>query len=360
MPFYLSNMLEPNFKDYEINTLNIWDFEYDFFFDPPVEFMNFSVDRVMEELYEKIQRIAIAQGRSFATYDSYIHGDQDSRRYYEGKSNRYLNCSVNFRDYIRLNYFFSDNDAYSYRVNKEILKDEEDFAYWFSLKLRQYELGLHHIDGFLKHHLTYSFEDYITNFIDFLIKRVLRQYEGIFFSSRVRVTVMEYLEDFVKTVEMEEKNASLIKAKNKSTKRPRTREIYNSYCLRILEKDSNYLNSNYNQFYDVFEKLIKHSFIVADIDLDFENFKRIFSGRGVTKTKRFIWSGGKIYLKLFVHYMIKSNKIEPMGNENWTTTVKCFLDKNGNEFELSHLQHANGGTLEKTELLYGIVDLLQY
>ena len=56
--------------------------------------------------------------------------------------------------------------------------------------------------------------------------------------------------------------------------------------------------------------------------------------------------------------MIKSNKIEPMGNENWTTTVKFFLDKNGNEFELSHLQHANGGTSEKTELLYGIVDLL--
>ena len=59
MPFYLSNMLEPNFKDYEINTLNIWDFEYDFFFDPPVEFMNFSVDRVMEELYEKIQRMPL-------------------------------------------------------------------------------------------------------------------------------------------------------------------------------------------------------------------------------------------------------------------------------------------------------------
>ncbi|WP_188111992.1 hypothetical protein [Aquimarina sp. RZ0] len=40
--------------------------------------------------------------------------------------------------------------------------------------------------------------------------------------------------------------------------------------------------------------------------------------------------------------MLKTNTIEPTGNENWTTTVKCFLNKNGEEFTTSQLQHANG------------------
>ncbi|WP_027393233.1 hypothetical protein [Aquimarina latercula] len=353
-------MLEPSFSYYHINTVDIWDFEYDNFFNPLIEFKNFSAIRVMEELCKKIQSIAILETRPFITFDDYINGDQDSRNYYKSKSDRFIN-SGSFSNYIRLNYFFSDNNGYQYRVNKEILSNNTDFAYWFSLKLRQYELGLHHIDGFLEHHLKHSFEDYLVYFIDFLMKRVFRQYENIFFSSRVRVTVLEYLESFTKNVETtieKKENVYLIKSNGKSNKRPRTRENYNSYYLTILQKEATYLEKNSNGLYDAFQKLVSHQFIKADIDLDFDNFKKIFSGRGVTKSKRFIWSGGAIYLKLFVHYMLKTQKIEAMGNENWTTTIKCFLNKNGEEFKTSQLQYANGGTDKKIEILYGIVDLL--
>ncbi|WP_025743063.1 hypothetical protein [Aquimarina pacifica] len=345
-------MLTPCFSYYQINTVDIWDFEYHLFFNPSEEFKHFSRIRVMEELSQKLQVIVISETPPFITYDNYIGGDKDMKTYYLNKVNRFTQA-IDFSESIRLAYFFSNNDGYSYRIDKEIKSDHKDFAFWFSLKLRQYELGLHHINSFLEYHLTHSFERYILSYMDFLNKRIIRQYQNIFFSPRLSQTITEYLQSFADTLDPQDTPP---KETPKYHKRPRTRKNYNSYYLTILQKEPTYLQNNGG--YQAFEQLIEYGFIKADIDFDFENFKNIFSGVGVTKTKRIIWLGGKIYLKLFVHYLVRTKKIEPMGNENWTTTIKCFLNKEGKEFETTQLQYANGGTDQRKEVLYAIADIL--
>ncbi len=352
-------MQEPLFTHFQINTLDIWDFERDCFLNPGIEFKNFSQQRIMETLIEKVRDISISKTSPFTTYDGYLEGSKDTKRYYESKVNQ-LNRACDFSDYIGLEFFFSRNDGYSYRVNYEILSKEEDFAYWFSLKLRQYELGVRYIPEFLKHHLSYSFDDYEISYIDFLNVQVLRQYHNIFFSDRVSDTVKEYVDTlFVSLKNQIAKDEPEVKNEKSIGKRPKSREEFNSYRLTILQKEPAYLNSHSTDFYDAFHLLIKHNFIKADPDFDFERFTKIFSGRGLSKSKRIIWSENNIYLKLFVRYLLQTKKIEPMGNENWRTTVKCFLDKNGNEFKTTQLQYANGGKDEKVKLLYSIVDRLE-
>ncbi|WP_438711067.1 hypothetical protein ACSTS3_21445 [Aquimarina muelleri] len=352
-------MRQPCFSYFNINTIDIWDFEYGWILDKPIEFDKFPLTRVMEELSEKMRAIAISKSTPFITYEHYLNGDDDLRRYYENKINRFHRVAPDFIEHICLEYFYCQNDGYQYRVNYEIPPSAEDFGYWFSLKIRQYELGLGYLFDFLNHHLSCSFEDNKAVYIDFLRIRVIRQYKNIFFSDRVSDTVMDYLNNLIPPLENQiVKKEPEIQTTKAIGKRPKTRKEYNSYFLTALKKDPAYLNTNTNEFDTAFEQLIEHKFIKADIDFDLDNFKKIFSGRGVSKTKRCVWIGGKIYLKLFVHYMIKTNKIEPMGNENWTTTIKCFLDKDGNEFDASQLQYANGGTTEKKKILYSIVDRL--
>jgi hypothetical protein len=353
-------MPEPLFENFEINTLYIWDFERDCLLNPLIEFKDFSEQRIMETLVEKVRNIAISKSRPFTTYEGYLEGGKDTRHYYESKINQLYRAS-DFSDYIRLEFFFSRDDGYSYRVNHEILSKEGDFAYWFALKLRQYELGIAHIYDFLDHHLSYSFYNHSPSYLNFLTIQVLRQYHNIFFSDRVRDIVKEYITKLRPFVEHQitEKAAPEQKSTKAIGKRPKARKEFNSYRLTVLQKKPAYLMGNSTGFYHVFHLLIQHQFIKADPDLDFDRFKKIFSGRGVSKSKRIIWLDDNIYLKLFVRYLLQTKKIESMGNENWRTTVKCFLDKNGNEFKTSQLQYANGGKEEKVKLVYSIIDRLE-
>ncbi|KAA1243325.1 hypothetical protein [Aquimarina sp. RZ0] len=351
-------MLQPCHSYLDINTSDIWSFEYQCYFDSPEEFNGFSRSKIISKLYDKIKTIAYLETKPFITYQNFVTGDADQKRYYESKLNRFLGAT-DFSDYIRLEYFFANDDGYSCFIEKMIPKDDIDFGYWFALKIRQYELAVQYINDFLEYHLTHSFDRYIIDYIDFLQKRILRQYQGIFFSSRVADTVKEYLESYANnpTLEIEEDHTETMPV-NKNKKRIRTREHYNAYHLSILKSNPDYLQGYGNGVYHGFLELIKHRFIDANEDKDYDNFKKLFSGKGVTKSKRCIWLEGNIYLKLFVRYMLQTGKIEPMGNENWTTTIKCFLNKKGEEFEVSKLKHANGGVPKKIELLYSIVDSL--
>jgi hypothetical protein len=97
-------MQEPLFTHFQINTLDIWDFERDCFLNPGSEFKNFSQQRIMETLIEKVRDISISKTSPFTTYDGYLEGSKDTKHYYESKVNQ-LNKAFDFSDYIGLDFF---------------------------------------------------------------------------------------------------------------------------------------------------------------------------------------------------------------------------------------------------------------
>lgn len=269
-----------------------------------------------------------------------------------------------FEEVLDFEWFFYEEKLFSFSQQIMIDKNTRNFHYWFAAKIRQYSLDIFALHEFLAFQFHFSFSD---NFLDMLVylEKLLKQYS--FIGAKVAEEIEVFIEDLdFALIEKQKERAYFLKKQEvvekqvtpKTNKRPRSRKSYNAYYLTILQSKPDYLQHSYSGLYIMFKELIEHNFIKADIDFDYENFKKLFSGIGVSKSKRFIWCGDNIYLKLFVHYLIKTHKIEHMGNENWTTTIKCFLNKKGEEFAIAQLQHANGGTDKKVALLYGIVDML--
>lgn len=267
-----------------------------------------------------------------------------------------------FDDLVEFEWFFYEEKVFPFNQKVSINKDTKNFHYWLAAKIRQYNLDIFALHEFLEFHLHFSFSNNVLEMAEYL-EKLSTQYS--FIGAKASIEMEVFIEKLdLMLLEQQKKQKYAIKTqeiaeiKKVTKKRPRTRKDYNAYHLTILQSKPDYLQHSYSGLYIMFKELIEYNFIKADIDFDYENFQKLFSGIGVSKSKRFIWCGDNIYLKLFVHYLIKTDKIEPMGNENWTTTIKCFLNKKGKEFTIAQLQHANGGTEKRVSLLYSIVDSL--
>ncbi|WP_438710250.1 hypothetical protein ACSTS3_14345 [Aquimarina muelleri] len=280
------------FNHHDIYTNHIFDFETDCFFHDPIEYEKKQTRRILSQLIQKLKFKIISSTNP------------------------------------------EESDSYTYLKNFTITLRCNDFDYWFALKLRQYQIGLKYIYTFLNYHLANSFNNNIKKFNEFL-ELVILQYENIFFNKNVSKVIKKY-----KKKELIQKRIS----HDIKVRKPKT--TYNTFLLKNLQTNSNYIRDNIVDFMDIWSLLKKESFI--DKNTSFENFKAIFKNQKIEPIDRIKWAGTNKELQWFVKYLVyKSEKTVNLDKDIWLVTRNCFIKNDGKGFTESQLRNASGDRLNR-------------
>ncbi|GGX33801.1 hypothetical protein GCM10007384_38090 [Aquimarina muelleri] len=164
---------------------------------------------------------------------------------------------------------------------------------------------------------------------------VILQYENIFFNKNVSKVIKKY-----KKKELIQKRIS----HDIKVRKPKT--TYNTFLLKNLQTNSNYIRDNIVDFMDIWSLLKKENFI--DKNTSFENFKDIFKNQKIEPKDRIKWIGTNKELQWFVKYLVyKSEKTVNLDKDIWLVTRNCFIKNDGKGFTESQLRNASGDRLNR-------------
>ncbi len=329
-------MREVQYKYYHIDIRDIWAYERDVFLSDR------SVGRsFITSLLKKVQYRIIYNKREALDYKKELN-EFTYTQYYN------LYMGGNFIKHIEIFYFFYKEKMYTYK--NEILADvrEDDFEYWFALKLRQYETGLKHIDTFLHYQLRLYFKKDKEKMYDFLVL-LLRQYEGMYFTDRLSLTVEEFMEEHL----IDQEPLSTVPPKESIQKPLRSshkqREFQGHHKTLVLEKglkDSSYYSKHAITFARVNRLLKEAKFI--DRKTNEKHFTAIFTTVQIHPSNRIQWIGTIKELQWFVKYLVyDTKKVIHLRNDIWVATLHCFVNKKGEAYTDAQLRGAKGENLDR-------------
>ncbi|WP_027393526.1 hypothetical protein [Aquimarina latercula] len=289
------------FNQLDIHTNHIFDFETDCYFIEPIEYEKRQTRRIIVQLIERLNIKIISSVKSTESPDN-----------------------IHFK-------------------NITITSKHTDFDYWFALKLRQYQMSLKNIPKFLDYHLSKSFNNDKKHFNEFL-KLTLLQYQKIFFNKKVSKMVKNYL------------NTNLVSIKhtfqNNKPRKPKTN--YQTLILKGYQNDTSFIKNNIVYFVDILYTLKKENFIHKKTS--FESFKNIFKDQPIESSDRIKWTGTIKELQWFVKYLVyDSKKVVDLDKDIWLVTMRCFVNKTGEEFTESQLRNASGNNITRKRLLESIL-----
>ena len=320
---------------FDIDTSDIWVFERLYFLH-----IEKNIDLSIRIISE-IQSLIIKNREPSYDVSFYDNGDENAKRKYSRDRNSYVENLSSPEKIFDLEFFFHNNACYEYYANVKITKSNISlnlFHFFFTLKLRQYAFALIHTPDFLDHQLESNFRRDRESYIEFL-SLLLRQYSGLFIDKLIE-TINDYLNKLRKKAP-----ADLVEAK--------------SFLLvgyRDYRKE--YFIKNANEFADAFIGLKDNEFIDPDTKLD--QFKRIFTQSTIQPDRRIIWIGRNVELKWFVQILSDDqSKIVPPIVGRWKTTLYCFANKNGEDFEEETvISKASGKPDERKDILKNLLEKL--
>ncbi|WP_438710725.1 hypothetical protein ACSTS3_18590 [Aquimarina muelleri] len=236
-----------------------------------------------------------------------------------------------FRDRIELGWFDFKGALYYLPQTIIIPREDEDFHFFFALKVDQYDADVFKMDRFIRYQLEINFN---WNTIDLMVflENLIVQYD--FISKRVRKKLKSLITDIKKLPKSSSDEGELIIRTPKTKNTPSS-----SYVLIASKTDSNHFLKNNQKFVDIFENLKEKNYIHQNTR--YIDFKGIFSGEIVLPENRIHWIGKSIDLKAFIDYLCKNNKIEKPNSGIWKLTCQCFIDKNKKEFHPRRLGNSN-------------------
>ena len=124
---------------------------------------------------------------------------------YNWRDERYSAVHSDIKERAPLGFFCRMDGCYFLDHQTIVDESNEDFSYWFSLKLRQYDQNLQTTSEFLKHHLKENFGYKKENFNEFL-EMCMLQYPEMF-SDRLCLTVRAWMS---KNLKSKSKKADLL------------------------------------------------------------------------------------------------------------------------------------------------------
>lgn len=320
--------MDINYSYYDINLVDIWLYEHYQYISGK------SSNDLAKKVIDKAEHLIINEGEESFVIELGVNISERSRSYYHRNINEYKRASKTLKGRFDVNYFFNKDSCFEYEQQIIINRDNPDFDFWFSLKLRQYASKLISIKHFLDFQLDDKFDNDSSKFIDFL-KLVIKQNYDTIFDDRITQTVDTWII---------EKNALNRKIKGK----------YVSLRIKELASNPNYFQKNNHNFNSVHKQLIENSFIHKNTLLT--DFKRIFEDVRIPESKRIIWTGTNKELQWFMNYLSKeSNKIEYHKDDIWVVANTCFVDKEGKEIGIDSLRKANGKNIERKNMLESIL-----
>lgn len=330
-------MRTENRTNHSIDLADIWTFERDAYIKDEVSTSH------AKELLLKIQDEIIKIAEPAFGINDKVEDDSRFHKYFDRNLKTYTAASNNLKELFQLDFFFNKSQCYQYDNPIIIAGNHPDFDFWFALKLMHYQLNLKQLDEFLNYHLKSNFGNEKLKFQNFL-KIVIRQYSEKYFPNGLSVSLNEWISV----------SPPKTKIKRKNFKRISTGDIHSFYLVSFLN-NPDYFTKNANGFLEVFRELKKHKFIADGTDYNF--FKNIFINQKIPSEQRIKWTGSNVELNWFISIlMYETEKIDCYKNEIWRVTIKCFTNKEGENFEIGQLSNASGKNIARRKLLEKIID----
>lgn len=341
--------MEANYSYYKVETIDIWEYERSQFLTGQIS------TELATRIISNIQSIIIDHAKPVFRANDFDNGDGSFHKYYERKVNQFIQACKDIEELYAIDFFFSRNDCYEYNYNIVIDSTQEDFEFWFALKLRQYNDKIIKLDDFLNYQLEKSFDNNFKSFSKFL-HLTLRQYKNEFLESNVIETAQEWIDSYSPKETLKDQKEKKPPIASNKEERKMEGDLH-SFWLKALQENPQYFQETINTFTDVFAQLKKERFIHANNSL--EDFKSIFRNKDISPNKRIIWIGSVKELQWFVKYlMYESKKIADLKNDIWLITSKCFMKKDNNSYTDSQLRNASGKRLQRKVLVESILSKL--
>jgi len=352
--------MEANFNDYTIDTIDIWPYEAEQFLsenrsDEHILHLKSIIETlIIKTRKEQIQLNKTITIEPFVTVDDY---DNDSNKEYWLRHVKEFKNATSLKDQVRLHYFnILDKGIDSFfSLKQEIIIDRknDDFDFWFALKLGQYKVGLKYLNKFLKYQFEESFQSNIKNYKSFL-HILMKQYKNEILNDDIIELTNEWLSmNFLITIDPE----------NIDEKPKLTGQISTFYLKKIEDKPL-FLERGDGLIciQEILFSLKNEKFI--DYETDLKAFIKIFKGKALSEMEKIVWIGTKVELRWFVELIIKKNIcLEIKGIDKWLIAQKCFsYQKKDRTIEAINnylsISEARGDKMHRKEILNKILEKL--
>lgn len=304
--------------DYNIELSNIWHHEKEIFLDglQQKEQNKYIIDQKdnMIDLYHKAISLCLYYGKSYLTKVKSGNTYLEFQKIYKEKKS--------FKERINLGWFDFKGALYYLPQTIIIPREDEDFHFFFALKVDQYDVDVFKLDRFIGYQLEINFDWDTTDLMVFL-ENLIVQYD--FISKKVRKKLKNLITDIKK---LPQPSPGEKESVSKISKTKRTFD--GSYVLIASKTDPNHFIKNNRKFVNIFDRLREQDYIHKETS--FTQFKTLFSENPVLPENRIHWTGKSVDLKALIDYLCKNNKIEKPNSGIWKLTSQCFIDKNKKEF----------------------------
>jgi len=327
--------MEPILDCFDINTFDIWTFESEQFFchkrtDEQIMKVKSALElQIMVNRKEQIVQnlpVTIRPIVTIADYDNGTNAEYWERHVREILKTKTISGRVNLGYF---NVFDSGLDSF-FSLQQNILIDDknEQYDFWFALKLSQYISGIKYIPEFLNYQLHEVFNSDILSFCEFL-EEVILQYKDEFIDEKV----CKKTENWIVSQRVEIINAQdLLKTEVAPKSTSQNRQYsggYRTFLLKKAESNVGYFNSVKNEIalHELWTDLVQVGILKQQ---SLEKFRTIFLNVPIRKENRIVWSESIKTLTEFVKALINSKKFVELGSVDvWLITMDCFTLKGG-------------------------------
>ena len=311
-----------NYNYFAIDLSDIWSFIR-------LQFLNDQIEGIhASELIRKIQPLIVMSSKPTIKYIDY---KEDNSGYYQKQVEGYRFQEL--RERYALDYFLNGDDIFQYDNEIIIASDNYDFAYWFGLKLRQYDLKLDLVKSFLD----YQFKNSLQSYQDFerFVRIAVRQYDGVLLSDKLSLTVEEELSLL--------KNTEAVPAKGNLQKNKLAKSVKDNFQQFPSFKLRQGLHLTQRKpFLDVLNHLKASNLISQSTTI--ESFTLLFESKLFTDKNKIVWTGNNVQLQAFIKSLM-ANQIIELDKNKWKITQSCFVKSQGESFTTQQLRNANGKAL---------------
>jgi hypothetical protein len=197
---------------YEIDVSDIWAYEQE-------QFMEGKSSREhAQKLLDLAQQYIIKKAIPLFGNSMSDNGTDSDKVYYSGKIVEYHKSLPSLEDLYRIDYFFHKYDCYDYNHEVILKFKDQDFPFFFLLKLRQYDENLFELNNFLKFQLRKSFNNNATRFTDFLTI-VLLDRDG-FLNENIKTLINKFINEMLERQELIKTEKTIVKDKSPRKKAP--------------------------------------------------------------------------------------------------------------------------------------------
>ncbi len=343
--------MDPSFDYFEINVIEIWPFESRQFLngnrsDEQIKKVKNLVEvLILNTRQEQIKLGKISTIEPIVTIEDYDRGNQ--RAYWERLISETLKAK-SLIEIVSLDYFnIIDgrvNSFFAYFQNVEIKSNNDQFDFWFALKLSQYDAGLKYINEFLKYHLESNFNSKKQKFDEFL-EIVLLQYESVVLSKKLVQRVENWM-----NYNPSKNNSEDVLAKRRYEGDNRT------FLFKKVDKNPRYFRTEKNEsvLNAFWHDLYLGNYIYKS---NIGQLEAVFKSGKIEKKNRLIWTKPIKTLNEFVKKLIETNKVvELTGSDHWLITMDCFVLDKSKEIEFNSISKPQNEDSKLKENIESIVD----